>query len=191
MQNEQPRRLPWRDFEDEVALHIEASVRRKELCFDKDKCQIVKRDKLFSKDRNDYIVFDVVVKLFSAMSASVPIIIWIWECKNLLTREVSVDDVEEFHSKLKQVGAHKGTIATCVGFQAGALAFAKTHKIGLLTLDKQESNYLALSADPRSGEEYFDVVCDYCLFSSGREISGPSLSTIVGHEVDMLPGLPD
>ena len=53
--------------------------------------------------------------------AETPAIIWVWECKNL-QRKVSVDDVEEFDSKLQQIGANntKGTLISRNGFQTSA-----------------------------------------------------------------------
>lgn len=44
--------------------------------------------------------------------------------------------MEEFTSKLQQIGVHgaKGTVASREGFQEGAVTFAKSKKIGLLRL---------------------------------------------------------
>ena len=55
---------------------------------------------------------------------------------------VPVNDVEEFHSKLDDIGAHKGIIVTTVGFQRGAVQTAKARGIALALLTK----------DPQKGE---------------------------------------
>jgi restriction system protein len=45
-------------------------------------------------------------------------------CKCYKSR-VEVSDVEEFHSKLDDIGAHKGIMFTTVGYEAGAKKVAK------------------------------------------------------------------
>lgn len=42
------------------------------------------------------------------------------ECKHY-NRRVEVGDVEEFYSKLSDIGAHKGMVVTTIGFQDGAV----------------------------------------------------------------------
>jgi hypothetical protein len=58
------------------------------------------------------------------------------ECK-CCAHSVPVDDVEEFHSKIDDVGAHKGIIITTVGFQSGALKAASGRRIALALLTKE------------------------------------------------------
>lgn len=55
------------------------------------------------------------------------------ECKHYGHR-VPVDDVEEFHSKLDDIGAHKGILITTVGFQEGAIKAAIGRRIALALL---------------------------------------------------------
>ena len=100
----------------------------------------------YSKDRGKDIIFDVVIEI-TRPGAKNPWMIWIWECKDLVGR-VPVDDVEEFASKLQQVGVHgvKGTIASRNGFQAGAVEYAKSKKLGLLRLLPDGSTIRLLEA---------------------------------------------
>ncbi len=81
--------------------------------------------------RGKSITFDLAVEV-RRVGATDPFFVWILECKNYVTR-VPVDDVEEFHAKLEQVGADrtKGTVITPVGFDPGAVEFAKAQGIGL------------------------------------------------------------
>jgi predicted helicase len=58
------------------------------------------------------------------------------ECKHYKHR-VPVDDVEEFHSKIDDIGAQKGILITTVGFQSGALKAAKGRRIALALLTKE------------------------------------------------------
>jgi hypothetical protein len=95
-------------------------------------CSIVRRKpSYFSRDRNKNIVFDVSIEV-CRRNISAPYWIWVWECKNY-THSVPVDDVEEFHAKLSQIGADrvKGSIITPIGFDIGAFEFAKSKGIGL------------------------------------------------------------
>lgn len=94
--------------------------------------QIFHRKAYFSKDRDRDIVFDIVIEV-RRPDASEPWLIWIWECKDE-ARPVAVDEVEEFASKLQQIGVHgaKGTIASRHGFQQSAVEYAKSKRIGLL-----------------------------------------------------------
>jgi restriction system protein len=55
------------------------------------------------------------------------------ECKCYKSR-VEVSDVEEFHSKLDDIGAHKGIMFTTVGYEAGAVKVARGRGVGLFVL---------------------------------------------------------
>ena len=55
------------------------------------------------------------------------------ECKCYKSR-VEVSDVEGFHSKLDDIGAHKGIMFTTVGYEAGAKQVAKGRGIALFIL---------------------------------------------------------
>jgi len=55
------------------------------------------------------------------------------ECKCYKSR-VEVSDVEGFHSKLDDIGAHKGIMFTTVGYEAGAKNVAKGRGIALFML---------------------------------------------------------
>jgi hypothetical protein len=55
------------------------------------------------------------------------------ECK-WYNHKVDVSEVEEFRSKMEDIGAHKGLMFTTVGFQDGAVKYAKAYGIGLARL---------------------------------------------------------
>jgi restriction system protein len=66
------------------------------------------------------------------------------ECKCYKNR-VEVGDVEEFHSKVDDIGAHKGIMFTTVGYEAGAIKVAKGRGIALFILrEGQESNEIRI-----------------------------------------------
>ena len=77
-------------------------------------------------------------------------LLFLVECK-CYNHAVPVDDVEEFHSKIDDIGAHKGIMVTTVGYQSGAIKTARGRGIGLALLtnehQKGELIYVANSAD--------------------------------------------
>ncbi|MEE8470575.1 MAG: restriction endonuclease, partial [Dehalococcoidia bacterium] len=89
------------------------------------------KPKYFSRDRAKDITFDISVEVFRK-DAVEPYWIIILECKDY-SHKVPVEDVEEFHAKLSQVGADrtKGKMVTPVGFGRGAVEFARSKGIGL------------------------------------------------------------
>src|SRR3954452_25177965 len=58
--------------------------------------------KYFSRDRNRDITFDIGLELRLPQQDQYSLL-WLWECKDY-SHPVPVQDVEEFHSKLQQVG---------------------------------------------------------------------------------------
>lgn len=65
-------------------------------------------------------------------------ILCIVECK-CYSKRVEVSDVEEFHSKLDDIGAHKGIMFTTVGYESGALKVASGRGIALLVLGENQA----------------------------------------------------
>ena len=118
-------------YELEVADMVEDQLRRGNFGIDPALSVVRRKPTYYSRDRKSDIEFDVSIEV-SRKGASEPFWIWIWECKNY-SGNVPVDDVEEFHTKLSQVGADrtKGTIITPVGFGSGGVEFAQSKGIGL------------------------------------------------------------
>lgn len=85
----------------------------------------------YSKDREADIVFDISIEIYlpEAQEYSSRVI---FECKNY-SHSVPVNDVEEFFSKVQQVGAanSKAVLVSNAAFQSGTMAFAKSKGIGL------------------------------------------------------------
>ena len=78
-------------------------------------------------------------------------LLFLVECKRY-GHSVPVDDVEEFHSKIDDIGAHKGIMVTTIGYQEGAVKTARGRGIALalLTTEHQrgELQYVVNSAAP-------------------------------------------
>ncbi len=100
------------------------------LPFDAPQSTLTLHPKYYSNDRKSDIVFDVALEVRRYRESS-PFFIWIFECKEG-SRKVPVDDVEEFHAKMQQISAHKGTIFSPAGFARGVLAYAESKRIGLI-----------------------------------------------------------
>lgn len=85
-----------------------------------------------SRDRDAVLTVDIAIELVLTRNAR-PALVWVFECKSL-RRALPVDDVEEFHAKLQQIGEDntKGTIVTEGALQSGALSYARAKGIGVI-----------------------------------------------------------
>jgi hypothetical protein len=95
------------------------------------------------------------------------------ECK-WYNHKVDVSEVEEFRTKLDDIGAHKGLMFTTVGFQDGAVKVAKAYGIALArlsdsarhrdmhaitnSLDRKMPPMQRIAGEVLSGALYFDVM---------------------------------
>ncbi len=90
--------------------------------------------KYFSKDRNDYIETDITVEI---KIQNILFFIVVIECKDYKT-SLDVSEIEEFHSKLQQIGADntKGIIVTSSGkFKRAAINYSQSKGITLAKLE--------------------------------------------------------
>ena len=119
------------DYELKVMNLVKLKLEEEELGISPGQAKVSHKPTYYSRDRQKDIIFDVSIEI-CRKGAETPYWIWIWECKNY-SHKVPVDDVEEFHAKLNQVGANrtKGTIITPIGFDEGAYEFARSKGIGL------------------------------------------------------------
>lgn len=139
-------------FERRVLALITREVESGHLGIDPKRCLILHNAPYYSHERKSNIFTDISIEIFISGS-KVPSILWIWECKNL-SRPVPVDDLEEFHSKLQQIGSDrtKGTMISAGAYQKGAIEYASFHGIGLSRL-LPPNNIKFVSFN--LGEEYF------------------------------------
>lgn len=119
------------DYEIKVMNLVKQQLEDEELGIIPKQAKVFYKPAYYSKDRQKDIVFDVSIEV-CRKGTEKPYWVWIWECKNY-SHKVPVDDVEEFHAKLNQIGANKtkGSIITPVGFDQGAFEFARSKGIGL------------------------------------------------------------
>ena len=121
-----------RSFEIEVRDYFEASLKAGEWGFDPKFVVVRSRAEYWSDKRQSNIITDVSVEIRKPKQQEYWLL-WVIECKDIGTL-VPVDDVEEFHSKMVQINAHKGTMVSRLGFARSCTTFAKNSKIGLIRL---------------------------------------------------------
>ncbi len=124
-------------FEEEVYKLISEIVNKNEFMVSNPNVRIRQKPRYYSKDRDAEIEFDVSVEKYlgnpDENENMRPSIIVVIECKDY-SSSIPVDDVEEFHAKLQQIGADntKGMMITQKGcFQRSALNYAESKGIAL------------------------------------------------------------
>jgi hypothetical protein len=97
-------------------------------------CQLYRKKAYYSEARKSNIIVDLSIEVTLA-SANKLSFLWIWECKDL-AKPIPVDDVEEFHAKLEQIGSDniKGGIAVTGGLQKSALSYANSKGIAVVRI---------------------------------------------------------
>lgn len=125
------------DLENDVYKIVKNLIKSNEFLVSNPYVQVHKKKGYYSEARKSNIIFDVTVEKYlenpNTHSSLVPAIVVVIECKDY-SGNISVDDVEEFHAKLQQIGADntKGLMITRYGsFQKGAISYAMSQHIGL------------------------------------------------------------
>ena len=125
------------EFEKEVYEIVNKLINSNEFLLSEPNIKMYRQKGYYSKDRNANIKFDISIEKYLvnpdneiSVMPSIKVII---ECKDY-AKSISVDDIEEFHAKLQQIGADntKGIVITKNGwFQKSALTYAKAKGITL------------------------------------------------------------
>jgi Zn-dependent peptidase ImmA (M78 family) len=95
-------------------------------------CKIFRKKGYYSRDREDFIIFDISVEVFLP-GFETPSLLVLIECKNY-SGKVPVGDIEEFGSKIRQVAGFnaKGVFASSSAFQSGTFNIARNRGFGVL-----------------------------------------------------------
>lgn len=101
--------------------------------------KIFRKKGYYSEARKGNIIVDISIESYVGDSENYSFLTVI-ECKDY-SKKIPVDDIEEFSSKLNQIGQHntKGIFVTNSPFQTGALNFAQSMKIGLVRINDSKS----------------------------------------------------
>lgn len=119
-------------FEEQVFDFLSQEIAHDRFYFRSDCCQIFRKKGYFSSARESDIIFDIAIEV-SMPGFDKPSILVLIECKNY-SGTVSVDNIEEFGSKISQVSGFnaKGIFATTSAFQSGTFSFARNKGFSLL-----------------------------------------------------------
>jgi len=121
------------EFEQMMYLELKHLLESGKLLVSPENTEIFLGKKYFSLQRQDYIQMDITIEKYYNENSQSPSLILVFECKDY-NGSIPVDDVEEFHAKLQQIGADntKGFIITRHGkFQKSAISYAKANGIAL------------------------------------------------------------
>lgn len=150
-------------FEEQVFNLVSELLKDGKLGLEAKSSKIFWKKPYYSEARKKDIIFDISIETFIGKSEKYS---WltIFECKNY-NHAVPVDDIEEFDSKLRQIGEHntKGFIFSNKGFQEGTLNFAQSKGIGLVkVLSKDRVNWVNYRKD-RNNYKFDNHQVRFCL----------------------------
>jgi Zn-dependent peptidase ImmA (M78 family) len=131
------------NFEDKVFAIISELLEKDEFTVPGKRSRIYQKRRYYSESRKGEIITDISIETFLPKAEQYSLLNII-ECK-YLNKNVAIDDIEEFDSKLSQIGKHntKGIIASNKGFAKSTINFAKSLKIGLLKIkSNNESEWI-------------------------------------------------
>jgi len=138
-------------FEQRVYNALRGELRKEALWGSSKNAKIFRKKAYFSRDRGSDIIADVSIEFYLPKRKR-PSLLWVFECKDY-RGSIPVDDVEEFHAKLQQIGEDntKGTFVTSGALQRSALAFARSKRIGVIRLlPDDQLEHVAEILDTRS-----------------------------------------
>ena len=163
-------------FEDRVFLALDRELRNERLGVLPNSCQIYKKKGYYSPDRGSNIIVDISIEV-TLPDADHWSILWVCECKDY-KGAIPVNDVEEFHTKIRQIAGDnvKGLFITSGSLQIGAYNFAKAKGIGVVRLlpDDQIERILShtlYSMLPNREIDFFDEPLDSFEFSQALTVS--------------------
>ena len=147
-------------FEDLVYRQFDQELKDNRLHVTSATSQLFKKKSYFSRDRESNIVFDLSIETWLSGASNYSLLTLI-ECKDY-THSIPVNDIEEFHSKVRQVtGTNvKAIFVTNSSLQSGALQYAQSNKIALVRIlpDNQIKwlmHFLGQSATPELDSNEF------------------------------------
>ncbi|WP_291723930.1 restriction endonuclease [Bernardetia sp.] len=109
-------------------------------------CKIYQKKGYYSKDREGNIIFDISVEVFFGNQQEYYFLFLI-ECKDYSTKNIPVDDIEEFINKTKQVAGVnvKGVFMTTRKLSQGAYNVAKNKGLMIIHVNPEISYNVVLN----------------------------------------------
>jgi hypothetical protein len=146
-------------FEERVFGSLKIELENNRLCVSPSAAKLFKKKKYHSRDRDSEIITDISLEV-TLPGRDRPCLIWIFECKDY-SGSVQVNDVEELHGKIQQIGEDntKGTIVVYGAVQRGAFNYARSKGIGVVRLlpDGQIDHVLDFQTEDDLRRSRFDA----------------------------------
>lgn len=141
-------------FEDKCYYLIEHAIKNNKLGISASHARVFRKKKYYSDKRKKDIVFDLSIEIWPEGAKNYSILLII-ECKNYRTKNVPVDDVEEFESKVGQVSGKnaKAIMISSHSFQEGAFNFAEN--TGMMLIEAHQDDYTIILH--RKGDDSYIV----------------------------------
>ncbi len=154
--------LKGNKFEEKVYDILKDLLDNEEFFVSGKRSKIFRKKGYYSKDREKEIIFDISIETYLEDTENYSLLTII-ECKNY-DEKIPVDDVEEFDSKLRQIGEHniKGIMISPSSFQSGGVKFAKNKGIGLARIiSKNTLDWVNHRKDRVFNEYEIDTIDSY------------------------------
>ncbi|PWS33370.1 ImmA/IrrE family metallo-endopeptidase [Pedobacter paludis] len=144
-------------FEDQCHQVISKAALAGQFGFQAESCRIFRKKKYYSVTREKDIIFDLSIELWLPGASDYSLLV-IMECKDL-GRPVSVDDVEEFDSKVRQVSGLnvKAVFMSKTRLQSGAETYLKNRKIMWIQVDQSGVGKIKLNMPRRRKDKSYDA----------------------------------
>lgn len=138
-------------FEGRAAKIIKDALDAGKLGIYANQCKVFAKKAYYSKDRESDIIFDLAIEVWPPGATNFTLLFLV-ECKNYSHR-VPVNDVEEFHDKIRQVSGVnvKGIFITNNDFQEGAFRYARSKGMMLIQVDFNDTSEIILHRIQRGG----------------------------------------
>lgn len=151
-------------FEDKCFKLIEEAIQKGDLGIDRASAKVFRKKGYYSRDREKNIIFDLSIELWPD-GADRFTIVFLIECKGYSSKNVPVDDVEEFYTKINEVaGANlKGVMISDTSFQEGGRTFAKNKGMMMIEVNPDDKYSIILHRTSNQKEAVPDEIED--LFS--------------------------
>lgn len=142
-------------FEEKILNHFKREISAGRFLARPDWCRIFWKKGYYSDRRKDDIKFDISVEIGPPDAAGYSIL-YLIECKDYETRQVPINDVEEFHAKIQQVAGVnvKGVMVSSKALQSSALEYAKSTGIGVLRYFDESNSKWILHRAPSDAKNY-------------------------------------
>ncbi|MCT3834442.1 ImmA/IrrE family metallo-endopeptidase [Elizabethkingia anophelis] len=144
-------------FEDKCFTIIEKALKNGELGIIPSMSKIYKKKKYFSPDREGDIIFDISIEV-TLKKAKKPTLVYIIECKDL-NKNVPVDDVEEFQSKINSLKGFqvKGVMIANGSLQKSGYNIANNK--GFMFIEVNENGYdIVLEKTKKNSSDSEDII---------------------------------